>query len=208
MRRSLRALVLTGLTIGLLGGDIPSLSFAPAAAEAHWRRGGGGYGYGYGFGYGRGGYYGHSGYYRHGASVGDVLATAAVIGTIAVVASSISRDRRADDRRDEGGWDDRDERRGSSRRDDRRDEVAVDECRDEAERQARRYGSSASIRDVYDIDSRGSEVRVRGLVEIATTAVVAAGTERRLNSDNFTCIVRGGTVESYQLGSGSFASRY
>lgn len=51
MRRSLRALFLTGLTIGLLGGDIASLSFAPAAAEAHWRRGGGfGYGYGYGMG--------------------------------------------------------------------------------------------------------------------------------------------------------------
>ena len=71
----------------------------------------------------------------------------------------------------------------------------------------RSYGTSASIRDIFDVDSRGRDVRVRGLVEIATTAVVAGGTERRLSSERFTCVVSDGFVESYQLETGGFASR-
>jgi hypothetical protein len=200
MRRPLRTLAVAALTLGMLGGDIASLSFEPAAAAAHRRSGGFGYGYGY---YGR---YGHFGYYRHGLSVGDVVATAAVIAGVAAVASSV-RDARRDDR----GWDDRgrdDDRWGDRdrRSRDRREDIAVDECRDEAERQARTYGTSASLRDIYDVDSRGREVRVRGLVEIATTAAVATGTERRLSTERFTCIVRDGAVDSYQLG-GSLAAR-
>ncbi|MDO9490040.1 MAG: hypothetical protein Q7J32_16820 [Sphingomonadaceae bacterium] len=198
MRRVLKSLVLTALTFGLLGGDIARLSFEPAAAEARWRSGGINYGYGYR------GRYGHVGYYRHRASVGDVIATAAVIAGVAAVASSISRDRRDDDRwerRDDRGWD-----RGRDRRD-RREDIAIDECRDEAERQARSYGTSASLRDIYDVDSRGRDVRVRGVVEIATTVAVASGTERRLNSERFTCLVSDGLVESYQLEPGGFASR-
>lgn len=196
MRRALRLTALAVVTLCMLGGDIARLSFEPAAAEARWRSGGVGYGYGYR------GRYGHVGYYRHRASVGDVIATAAVIAGVAAVASSVSRARRGDD-----GWDDRGrdwDRR--SDRGDRREDIAIDECRDEAERQARTYGTSASLRDVYDVDSRGRDVRVRGLVEIATTAAVAGGTERRLTSERFTCVVRNGFVESYQLGD-SFAAR-
>ena len=193
MRRPLHSLAIAALTLGMLGGDIASLSFKPAAAEAH-RRGGFGYGYGY---YGR---YGHVGYYRNRVSVGEIVATAAVIAGVAAVASSVRNDRRDDD-----GWDDRD-RRGSGDRRDLREDIAVDECRDEAERQARTYGTSASLRDIYDVDSRGREVRVKGLVEIATTASVGGASERRLNTERFTCVVRNGLVESYQLG-GDFASR-
>lgn len=200
MRRALHLTALAVVTLGMLGGDIARLSFEPAAAEARWRSGGVGYGYGYR------GRYGHVGYYRHRASVGDVIATAAVIAGVAAVASSVSHARRDDD-----GWDDRDRDwdRRSDRGDrrDRREDIAIDECRDAAERQARTYGTSASLRDIYDVDSRGRDVRVRGLVEIATTATVAGGSERRLNSERFTCVVKNGIVESYQLGDRGYASR-
>lgn len=200
MRRAFKGLALVAVTLGMLGGDIAKLSFEPAAAEARWRSGGINYGYGYR------GRYGHVGYYRHHASAGDVIATVAVIAGVAAVASSISRDRR-----DSGGWDrdDRDDRgwdRSRSSRD-RREDIAIDECRDEAERQARTYGTSASLRDIYDVDSRGRDVRVRGLVEIATSAAVPGGSERRLTAERFTCVVSDGFVESYQLDPGGFASR-
>lgn len=193
MRRPLHTLAIAALTLGMLGGDIASLSFAPAAAEAHRRPGGFGYGYGY---YGR---YGHVGYYRNRVSVGEIVATAAVIAGVAAVASSVRNDRRDDD-----GWGDRDSRRSDRR--DLREDIAVDECRHEAERQARTYGTSASLKDIYDVDSRGRDVRVKGLVEIATTATVGGASERRLNTERFTCVVRNGLVDSYQLG-GDFAAR-
>lgn len=198
MRRAFHLTALAAVTLGMLGGDIARLSFEPAAAEARWRSGGVGYGYGYR------GRYGHVGYYRHRASVGDVIATAAVIAGVAAVASSVSHARRGGD-----GWDDRwdgDRDRRSDRRD-RREDIAIDECRDEAERQARTYGSSASLRDIYDVDSRGRDVRVKGLVEIATSAAVAGGSERRLTSERFTCVVKDGFVDSYQLGDRGYASR-
>jgi len=200
MRRALRTFALAALTIGMLGGDIARLSFEPAAAEARWRSGGINYGYGYR------GRYGHVGYYRHRASAGDVIATVAVIAGVAAVASSVRNDRRGDDGWDDRRGDGRDWDRGRDRRD-RREDIAIDECRDEAERQARTYGTSASLRDIYDVDSRGRDVRVRGLVEIATTAAVAGGTERRLTTERFTCVVSDGLVESYQLEPRGFASR-
>lgn len=186
--RTLRLIAATALTFGMLAGDIATLSFSPAPAEAGWRH----------RGYGYGGYYGYG--YRHHASAGDVIATVAVIAGVAAIASSVNAGRRRDD-----GWDNRDNR--SSDRRDRREDVAVDECRFEAERQARTYGTSASLRDIYDVDSRGRDVRVKGLVEIATSANVGGATERRLNSERFTCVVRDGRVDSYQLGNGDFASR-
>jgi hypothetical protein len=210
MRRALRLTLATALTLGMLGGDIARLSFSPAPAEARWGHGGGGFGYGIGYGYPYGRYgYGHGYYRRNHVSAGEVIATVAVIAGVAAVASAASRadrDRRGGGWDDDRGWDDRDDRRGD-RRSDRREDIAVDECRDEAERQARTYGTSASLRDIYDVDSRGNSVRVKGLVEVARSEPVAGGTERRLTTERFTCVVRGGLVESYQLGDG-FASRY
>lgn len=217
MRRALRLALATALTIGMLGGDIARLSFSPAPAEARWRHGGGfGYGLGYGHGFGRGGY-GYGYYRRDRVDAGDVIAAVAVIAGVAAIASAASqanRDRGGgrDDRGlgdrgwDEGGWDDRGDRR-DERSSDRREDIAVDQCRDEAERQARTYGTSASLRDIYDVDRRGAAVRVRGLVEVARSEAVPGGTERRLTTERFTCVVRNGYVESYQLG-GGFASRY
>lgn len=209
MRRALRFTLATALTLGMLGGDIARLSFSPAPAEARWRHGGDfGYGVGYGYPYGRGGY-GYGYYRRHHADAGDVIAAVAVIAGVAAIASAASRadrDRDRDGGWDDRGWDDRDDRRGD-RRSDRREDIAVDECRDEAERQARTYGTSASLRDIYDVDSRGAAVRVKGLVEVARSEPVPGGTERRLTTERFTCVVRNGFVESYQLGDG-FASRY
>ena len=210
MRRALRLTLATALTLGILGGDIARLSFTPAPAEARWRPGGGfgsGVGYGYG-GYGRYPGYGYGYYRRDRVDAGDVIAAVAVIAGVAAIASAASR---ADRDRDGGwgdnrGWDDRDDRRGD-RRSDRREDIAVDECRGEAERQARTYGTSASLRDIYDVDSRGGATRVKGLVEIARSEPVPGGTERRLTTERFTCVVRNGFVESYQLGDG-FASRY
>ena len=204
MRRSLRLTLATALTLGMLSGDIARLSFSPAPAEARWRGGGFGYGVGYGRGFGRYGY-GHGYYHRNHVSAGEVIATVAVIAGVAAVASAARRDR---DQRD-GGWDDDrgwDDRR-SDRSSDRREDIAVDQCRDEAERQARTYGTSASLRDIYDVDSRGSAVRVKGLVEVARSEPVPGGTERRLTTERFTCVVRSGLVESYQLGGDGFASR-
>lgn len=207
MRRPLRIAAATLLTVGMLGGDLASLSFAPAPAEARWR--GGGFGYGIGYPYGRYGY-GYGYYHRHGVDAGDVIATVAVIAGVAAIASAA---RRADD--DSGGWEDRgwdDDRGWGGRRSDRRDrreDIAVDECRVEAERQARTYGTSASLRDIYDVDRRGNAVRVRGLVEVARSEAVPGGTERRLTTERFTCVVRGGYVESYRLGGADdFASRW
>ncbi len=196
MRRLFRTAALTALTLGLLAGDIATLSFTPTAAEAHWRRGGG---FGYGVGYGYGGRYGGYGYYhRNRVSAGEVIATVAVVGAAVAIANSARRDRDNDD----DGWGDRDwdRRRDGGTRQDRREDIAVDECRDEAERQARTYGTSASIRDIYDVDSRGNEVRVRGLVEIAKSEQVGNVSQRQLSSERFTCIVRNGLVDSYQLG--------
>lgn len=211
MRRLSRIAVTTALTLGLLAGDIAHLSFSPAPAEARWR--GGGFGYGatypigrYGYGYG----------YRHHDDVdtGDVIAVVALVAGVAAIASAArDRDRGYDnggwdngawDRRDDRGWGDR--RSDSSR--DRREDIAVDQCRDEAERQARTYGTSASLRDIYDVDSRGNAVRIRGLVEIARSEAVPGGTERRLTTERFTCVVKSGLVESYQLATGSLASRW
>lgn len=199
MRRVLHTLSLAVLTLGMLGGDIARLSFEPAPAEARWRSGGVNYGYGYR------GRYGHVGYYRHRASVGDVIATAAVIAGVAAIASSVRHDRNRDNRDD--GWGDRDwdRRSDGGTRQDRREDIAIDECRDEAERQARTYGTSASLRDIYDVDSRGNEVRVRGLVEVARSEQAGSTLERRLTSERFTCVVRNGLVDSYQLG--GYASR-
>ena len=207
--RPLRLAAASVLTLAMLAGDVAGLSLAPAPAEAHWRRGGVHVGVGYPIGrYGYG--YGYRRYNR--VDAGDVIATVAVIAGVAAIASAARRDR--DDRGDGGweddrGWDRSDgwDRRGASSSD-RREDIAVDECREEAERQARTYGTSASFRDIYDVASRGDAVRVRGLVEIARSEVVPGGTERRLSSERFTCVVRLGFVESYQLGgSGGLAGR-
>lgn len=202
--RPFRLAAAATLALAMLAGDVASLSFAPAPAEARWRdRGGFGYGVSYGHRYGRYGY-GYGYYRRNRVDAGDVIATVAVIAGVAAIASAARRDREDrgwDD--DRGGWD----RGSSSSRNDRREDIAVDECRSEAERQARTYGTSASLRDIYDVDSRGAEVRVRGLVEIARSEAVAGGTERRLTTERFTCIVRNGLVQSYQLSAG-FASRF
>lgn len=210
MRRLLRFFAVSALTLGMLGGDIATLSLAPAVAEARWH---GGYGVRYGYPYGRYGYgygYGYRRYNR--VDTGDVIATVAVIAGVAAIATAVSEANGRD--RGDGGWDDRGwgdrdgDRRGNSRSRDRREDIAVDQCRAEAERQARTYGTSASLRDIYDVDSRGNAVRIRGLVEIARSEVVSGGTERRLASDRFTCVVRGGYVESYQLGGNEVASRW
>lgn len=217
MRRPIKFAATALMTVGLLAGDLAHLSFSPAPAEARWR--GGGFGYGVTYPIGR---YGYGYGYRHHDDIdaGDVIAVVAVVAGVAALASA-ARDRNRDRGYDNGGWDDGgwdrrsnrgwDDRRGSSGRDsssrDRREDIAIGECRAEAERQARTYGTSASLRDIYDVDSQGNAVRIRGLVEIARSEAVPGGTERRLTTEPFTCVVRGGLVESYQLGDG-FASRY
>ncbi|MFC3714041.1 hypothetical protein ACFOMD_15830 [Sphingoaurantiacus capsulatus] len=202
MRRLFRTAAVAVLTLGMLAGDIATLSFTPTAAEAGWRRGGGGFGYGVGYGH-RGRYGGYGYYHRNRVSAGEVIATVAVVGAAVAIANSARRDRDNDD----DGWGDRDwdRRRDGGTRQDRREDIAVDECRDEAERQARTYGTSASIRDIYDVDGRGNEVRVRGLVEIAKSEQVGGNMQRQISSERFICIVRNGLVDSYQLG--GYASR-
>lgn len=208
MRRALRLALATALTLGMLGGDIARLSFSPAPAEARWRHGGG---FGYGVGYRYGGYGGYPGYrygygYHHhhdDVDTGDVIAAVAVIAGVAAIATAV---RQSESNRsggwDNGGWDDRGDRSS-----DMREDIAVDQCRVEAERQARTYGTSASLRDIYDVDRRGAAVRVKGIAEVARSEAVPGGTERRLATERFTCVVRDGYVESYQLGD-SLASRY
>lgn len=215
MRRPIKFAATALMTVGLLAGDLAHLSFTPAPAEARWR--GGGFGYGVTYPIGR---YGYGYGYRHHDDIdaGDVIAVVAVVAGVAALASA-ARDRDRGygnggwddggwDRRSSGGWDDR---RSSASRDsrsrDRREDTAIGECRAEAERQARTYGTSASLRDIYDVDSQGNAVRIRGLVEIARSEAVPGGTERRLTSEPFICVVRGGLVESYQLAAGSLASR-
>lgn len=220
MRRRFR-LAAAALSVAMLTGDPSNLSFASAPAEARWY---GDYGIGYGFPYGRGYGYGYGYRRHHDVDTGDVIAAVAVIAGVAAIATAASQardrdrwDRGWDDRgwddgdwddgdrdargRDDGGWNDRRRSR------DRREDVAVDECRAEAERQARTYGTSASLRDIQEVDRRGDAVRIRGLVEIARSEAVPGGTERRLTSDRFTCVVRGDSVESYRLGGNDFASR-
>ena len=213
MRRHIKYAATALMTVGLLAGDLANLSLSPAPAEARWR--GGGFGYGVTYPIGR---YGYGYGYRHHDDIdaGDVIAAVAIVAGVAAIASA-ARDRDRDRGYDNGGWDDTgwdrrsnrgwDDRRGSSSSRDRREDIAIGECRAEAERQARTYGTSASLRDIYDLDSRGNAVRIRGLVEIARSEAVPGGTERRLATESFTCIVRGGLVESYQLSAGSLASR-
>ena len=207
MRRLFRFAAAAALSLGMVGGDLAGLSLTPAPAEARWY---GGYGIGYGYPFGRGYGYGY-GYRRHDdIDTGDVVAAIAVIAGVAAIATAVSeasdRDRH-DSGWDNGGWSDRrrDDRAADSRG--RREDVAIDECRVEAERQARTYGTSASLRDIQDVERRGDAVRIRGLVEIARSEVVPGGTDRRLMSERFSCMVRGGLVESYQLGGGEFSAR-
>lgn len=212
MRRPIKFAATALMAVGLLAGDLANLSLGPAPAEARWR--GGGFGYGVTYPIGR---YGYGYGYRHHDDIdaGDVIAAVAIVAGVAAIASAArERDRGYDSGGwDEGGWDRRgnrgwDDRRGSSSSSsDRREDVAIGECRAEAERQARTYGTSASLRDIYDVQSRGNAVRIRGLVEIARSEVVPGGTERRLATESFSCVVRGGLVESYQLATGSLASR-
>ena len=212
MRRHIKFAATALMTVGLLAGDLAHLSLSPAPAEARWR--GGGFGYGVTYPIGR---YGYGYGYRHHDDIdaGDVIAAVAIVAGVAAIASAArDRDRGYDNGGwDDGGWDRRsnrgwDDRRGSSSSSrDRREDIAIAECRNEAERQARTYGTSASLRDIYDVQSRGNAVRIRGLVEIARSEVVPGGTERRLATESFSCVVRGGLVESYQLATGSLASR-
>ena len=214
MRRHIKFAATALMAVGLLVGDLAHLSFTPAPAEARWR--GGGFGYGVTYPIGR---YGYGYGYRHHNDIdtGDVIAAVAIVAGVAAIASA-ARDRDRDRGYDNGGWDDGgwdrqsnrgwgDRRGSSSGSRDRREDIAIGECRVEAERQARTYGTSASLRDIYDVDSRGNAVRIRGLVEIARSEAVPGGTERRLATEPFTCVVRGGIVESYQLATGSLASR-
>lgn len=212
MRRALRLALATALTLGMLGGDIARLSFSPAPAEARWRHGGG---FGYGVGYRYGGYGGYPGYrygygYHHhhdDVDTGDVIAAVAVIAGAAAIATAVRQsERNRNNGWGDGGWDDRGDHNSGSRSD-LSEDIAVDQCRVEAERQARTYGTSASLRDIYDVDRRGAAVRVKGIAEVARSEAVPGGTERRLATERFTCVVRDGYVESYQLGD-SLASRY
>jgi hypothetical protein len=152
-------------------GDLATLSLSPAPAEARWRHGG----------------YRHHPYhpYHHGrVDAGDVIAGIIIVAGVAAIASAASG-------ADEDRWRDRRSQR---------DDFAVDECRLEAERQARAYGAYAIVRDIYAVDRRSGSVRVKGLVEIATSHEVPGGTDRRIATERFTCLIRDGRVASYGLG--------
>ncbi len=132
-------------------------------------------GYGYNNGYGNGG---HDRYRRHnrGVSAGDVIAGVAIIGVLAAIAGAASKSNNRN-----RGYE------GQVNSEDR----AADAC---ASRVEQRYGNSARVRNIEDVQRTRDGYEVRGTVE--TNDRDDRGTQR------FTCSIRYGQVEDVRIDSG------
>jgi hypothetical protein len=165
MVRSVTALVATTML---------ATSVTPAMAQGVY----GGFGYG-NQGYGQG--YGNRGYDRgrrhnRGVSAGDVIAGVAIIGVLAAIAGAASKS----SNRNRGYG-------GSINSEDQ----AADAC---ASRVEQRYGNSARVRNIEDVQRTRDGYEVRGTVE--TNDRDDRGNQR------FTCSIRYGQVEDVRIDSG------
>jgi hypothetical protein len=139
-----------------------------------------------GFGYGNQGF-GNRGYDRgrrhhRGIDAGDVIAGVAIIGVLAAIAGAASKSnhRNGDDRY-----------RGNINSEDQ----AADAC---ASRVEQRYGNSARVRGIDDVQRTRDGYEVRGTIE--------TNDRDDRNTQRFTCSIRYGQVEDVQVDSG-FAYR-
>lgn len=195
MRLGLKLATASALSLALFSGDLASLSFAPAAAEARSYRH---YGHGH---YGRPVYYGHRGYYRHrsGISAGEAIAGVAIVGGIAAIASAASRDRQYRDgyygrsdqpaySYDRYGYPDRRTSDRSAGGD------PVDSCSRIAEVEAQRSGGFARIAGISRVTDRRAGVEVEGIVETHYP-----DGERRDSTERFVCTADTGGVRDFRF---------
>lgn len=165
MVRSVTALVATAML---------ATSVTPAMAQGVY----GGFGYG-NQGYGNRGYDRGRRHHNRGVSAGDVIAGVAIIGVIAAIAGAASKsnNRNGDDRY-----------RGNINSEDQ----AADAC---ASRVEQRYGNSARVRNIEDVQRTRDGYEVRGTVETDNR-------DDRNAQQRFTCSVRYGQVEDVRIDSG------
>ncbi len=158
--------------MGGLATAMLATSVTPAMAQSYSS-------YGYNNGYGDRGYNRHRRHNR-GVSAGDVIAGVAIIGVLAAIAGAASKSSNRND-----GY------RGNINSEDR----AADAC---ATRFEQRYGNSARVRNIDDVQRTRDGYEVRGTVE----------TNDRDDRDTqrFSCTVRYGQVEDVRIES-SYAYR-
>lgn len=125
-------------------------------------------GYGYGDRYGR--------HHNRGVSAGDVIAGVAIIGVLAAIAGAASKSSNRN--------------RGYNGNINSEDQAA-DAC---ASRVEQRYGNSARVRGIDDVQRTRDGYEVRGTIE--TSDRDDRGTQR------FTCSIRYGQVEDVRIDSG------
>ena len=157
-----RSVMASAITAAML-----ATSASPAMAQGYP-------GYGYGYGYGDQGY-GHGDYDRYrrhnrGVSAGDVIAGVAIIGVLAAIAGAASKSN--------NGY------RGNNHSADQ----AADAC---VSRIEQRYGNSAQVRNIDDVQRTRDGYFVRGTIE-------TRGYNDR-NTQRFTCSVRYGQVEDVRM---------
>ncbi len=170
--KMVRSVIVAGLATAML-----ATSVTPAMAQGVY----GGFGYGnqgYGQGYGNRGYDRGRRHHNRGISAGDVIAGVAIIGVLAAIAGAASKsNNRNGDNRYRGNINSEDQ--------------AADAC---ASRVEQRYGNSARVRNIEDVQRTRDGYEVRGTVE--TNDRDDRGTQR------FTCSVRYGQVEDVRIDSG------
>ncbi len=154
--------------MGSLATAMLATSVTPAMAQSYPS-------YGYDNGYGDHGYNRHRRHNR-GVSAGDVIAGVAIIGVIAAIAGAASKSSNRNN-----------VYRGGINSEDQ----AVDAC---ATRFEQRYGNSASLRNIDDVQRTRDGYEVRGTIE--TNDRYDRGTQR------FKCSVRYGQVDDVRIDSG------
>jgi hypothetical protein len=167
MVRSVTALVATAML---------ATSVTPAMAQGVY----GGFGYG-NQGFGNHGYDRGRRHHNRGVSAGDVIAGVAIIGVLAAIAGAASKSsNRSRDRGYEGNINSEDQ--------------AADAC---ASRLEQRYGNSARVRNIEDVQRTRDGYEVRGTVETSDRSDRDdRGTQR------FSCSIRYGQVEDVRIDSG------
>jgi Tfp pilus assembly protein PilE len=120
--------------------------------------------------------YDRSRHHNRGVSAGDVIAGVAIIGVLAAIASAASKSNN---------------RNGGYRSNINSEDQAAEAC---ASRVEQRYGNSARVRNIDDVQRTRDGYEVRGAVE--TSDRYDRGTQR------FTCSVRYGQVEDVRVDSG------
>jgi hypothetical protein len=163
--KMVRSVMTAGLATAML-----ATSVTPAMAQGVY----GGFGYG-NQGYGNGGYDRGRRHHR-GVSAGDVIAGVAIIGVLAAIAGAASKSNNRN-RSNDGTINSEDQ--------------AADAC---ASRVEQRYGNSARVRNIDDVQRTRDGYEVRGTVE--TDDRDDRGTQR------FTCSIRYGQVEDVRIDSG------